>query len=89
MAEFGYHIASFLSIDNPECFTSHFSKRTADTLIANASGTTLQIQRAGNWRSPRVAEQYVARSTATKKTTSHLIGLSEPKVTAAILIKKI
>ena len=35
--------------------------------------------------SPRVAEQYVARITATKKTTSDLIGLLEPKAVLEVL----
>ncbi len=84
MAQFGFHIATFLQIDNPESFTSHFGKRTAGTMIANAGGTTLQLQRAGNWKSPRVAEGYVALSTATKKTTSNLIGLLEPKTSLVV-----
>ncbi len=84
LKDYGSYIATFLRLPNPECYTSHFSKRTAATLIANAGGTTLQIQRAGNWRSPRVAEGYVARSLVSKRTTSDLIGLLEDNASTDI-----
>lgn len=85
---YGMWIASFLELPTPELYTSHFLKRTAATLIANAGGTTLQIQRAGNWRSLRVAEGYAARGRVAKRATSDLIGLlevsPEQRMTAAI-----
>lgn len=62
MAEYRQRISVFLRLDNCDSYTSHLTKRTAGTLIANAGGTTLQLQRAGNWRSPRVAEGNYVRS---------------------------
>lgn len=43
--------------------------------LAKSGATTIQLQRAGNWMSPRVAEGYVGRSLVSKKATSDVIGL--------------
>jgi hypothetical protein len=73
-------VATFLRLEKPEQYTSHSYKHSAATLIADNNGSTMQLKNAGGWKSEKVAEGYVQKSTRTKKRAAELIGLFDNNI---------
>eukprot|EP00300_Choanocystis_sp_HF-7_P021762 c20859_g1_i1.p1 GENE.c20859_g1_i1~~c20859_g1_i1.p1 ORF type:complete len:216 (-),score=25.91 c20859_g1_i1:126-773(-) len=72
----GFRIAEKLGLPDPALYTSHTWKRTAATWLANAGLTSSDLQRHFEWKSPSVAEGYVAESTARRAYVSSLLSSS-------------
>ena len=77
MAGYPREIAEFLQLSNANSYTGHCFKRTGATLLANSGCTTLDLKRAGCWKSESVAERYVANSESTRMEVSKKLRLSE------------
>ena len=59
-------IANYLNLPNAEKFTGHSFRRTSATLLIDACGEVVTLQRHGAWKSASVAMGYVEESIANK-----------------------
>ncbi|KAJ8669364.1 hypothetical protein QAD02_000623 [Eretmocerus hayati] len=60
-------VADWLGLDNSYLYTGHSFRRTSATLLANAGASITELKRHGGWKSPAVAEGYVADSIGNKR----------------------
>jgi hypothetical protein len=55
-------IATELSLENLEQYTSHCFRRSAATIFANSGCSLMQLKMTGGWKSDTIAQSYLAQS---------------------------
>ena len=78
--------ATYLNLTDPSKYTTHTLRRSGATILADAGLTTLELQRAGGWKSSTVAETYVAGS---KQGQLKVASAISPNVNSSIKIHQI
>jgi hypothetical protein len=77
IAEVGKDIAKWLQRDDYTNFTAHCFRRSGSTLMANSLISKPLLQVAGNWKSDKAAEKYIAESEETKTEIANKIKFSD------------
>lgn len=76
-------IAKYLAKPEPHNFTGHCFRRTSATLLVNEGGDLIQLKKHGGWKSTKVAEGYVDKSTVLQRSTANLILQGQHQSTAS------
>lgn len=70
---FGKDIAKYLKLPNAEKYTGHSFRRSSATILSDSGATLKDLKFHGGWKSDRVAEDYIERSTSNKLETAKKI----------------
>jgi hypothetical protein len=74
-SDWGKLMAKHLNIAAWNTYTGHCFRRTGATQCADNGATTIQLMRRGNWKSPTVAEGYVADTNTGNMTIAGMLEL--------------
>ena len=72
-------IAKFLNLD-PNGYGGHTWRRTGATELANSGASTIELKRAGRWKSDNVAHGYVDSSDPSKKRQAEQLSLFDQPI---------
>lgn len=81
IAKFPQDIATYLNLPDPKGYTGHCYRRTGATILADEGADTLQLKRAGGWKSDTVAQGYVDNSRPQKERTAAMFAAGSRALT--------